>query len=115
MKKFTIKLAQLAVLADTIEGVFLARVEHYRQKLRNGEKIEPITVSNKNAHGFYVLNDGNHRTLAHVLEEHDEILAQVDDSVKIIDLSWRWPRIAPLAHTIELMKSCPINDVKINS
>lgn len=99
-----IKIVQLAALSDCIEGVDLVRVDHYRQALRSGEKVEPIRVRNMNPQGFYVLFDGNHRTLAHALEGCDQILAEIDPTAKVMDLSWRFPRIAPVAHTLELIK-----------
>lgn len=98
-----IKIAQLAALADCIEGVNLSRVDHYRQALRSGDKIEPIKVGDINRQGFYVLSDGNHRTLAHALEGYDQISAEIDPAADVVDLSWRWPRIAPVVHTLELI------------
>lgn len=95
--------AQLAALADCIEGVDMSRVDHYRQLLRTGNRIEPIKVCGKNRQGFYVINDGNHRTFAHVLEGCDRVPAEIDPTASILDIRWRWPRISPMAYIVEMI------------
>ncbi len=97
-----INFTQLAVITDGIYGVDMNRVNHYRKAIINNDKIEPIKVNILNSQGFYVLNDGHHRTVAHILEGLDKILAEINPA-KSLDIQWRWPRIAPIMHTIELI------------
>jgi sugar/nucleoside kinase (ribokinase family) len=100
-----INLSQLAALADCIEGVNMALVNMYRRLLRAGKATTPITVCDRNPQGFYFINDGHHRTLAHSLEGHKQILAEIDENAEVVNISWRWPRISPVSHTLELLES----------
>lgn len=97
-----LSLKKLAALAECIEAVDMDRVDHYRQALQTGE-VDPIVVCDVNPQGFYVIHDGNHRTLAYILEGREEILAEIDPNVHVSNISWRWPRIAPISHTLELL------------
>jgi hypothetical protein len=97
-------ISRLAALADCLEGVDMERVAHYRQMVRAGQKIDPIIVCDINPQGFYVIKDGHHRTIAHAFENYATILVHIDSNLKIMNISWRWPCIAPISHTIELLK-----------
>jgi hypothetical protein len=97
-------ISRLAALAECLEGVNIDRVNHYRQMLRANKEIEKIIVCDINPQGFYVIKDGHHRIIAHALENYTTISAYVDSNLKILNISWRWPRIAPISHTIELLK-----------
>ena len=97
-----VSLNKIAALADCIEGVDMQKVQQLRKAIRNGDKLPPISLRQPNELGYYVIDDGNHRTLAHLLEDKRTILAEIDSKLCGMSLSWRWPRIAPVLMTKQL-------------
>ena len=101
---YKVRISQLAALAECVEGVDMKRVYYYRTVLRADRELDPIIVSMLNKQDYHVISDGHHRTLACYLERVPEIPYRIDTSMPIQSLSWRWPRIAPLNHTFELLR-----------
>lgn len=99
----SVTLLRLAALAECLEGVDMAWVRYYRRRLRTNKFIPPIKLRPKNAAGYYVIEDGHHRTLAHYMEGLTTIPAEVDPKLPAMPLSWRWPRIAPVRDTFDLI------------
>lgn len=100
-----IDLAEIAANAECFEAVDMRVVYAYRLKLREGRLIPPIKLWPKNKQDFYVLNDGHHRTLAYFLEGFTAAPAEIDIGGPQFQLSWRWPRIAPVSMTFDLIKN----------
>lgn len=89
-----VPLKLLAAVDDCMQGVDMEKVERYRAI----EGLPPIMVRRKNKQGFYTIKDGHHRTTAAMLNGKDHIEAiEVWDPP--FELSWRWPRIAPVLMT----------------
>lgn len=105
MKPKKISLAYIAAFVECIEAVDMQKVYRLRQAIRAGKRLPPIDLRPPNKQGYLVIDDGNHRTLAHLLEGKKTIEANVFYSLSPVEPSWRWPRIAPVAHTLELFKS----------
>jgi hypothetical protein len=107
MKIALAKLAKLAALSECIEGVDMAKVNRFRRAIRAGKSFKPIWLYPVNAAGFHVIDDGNHRALAHLLEGKGVINADIVPDRAAMGLSWRWPRVAPLSMTLFLMRHGP--------
>jgi hypothetical protein len=99
-----IALDKIAALSECIEGVDMAKVRRFRRAIRAGKPFKPIKLYPVNAAGFSVIDDGNHRALAHLLEGKRSIDADYIDQ-GAMGLSWRWPRVAPLSMTLFLMRN----------
>lgn len=104
MPLLQIPLVKIAANAECIEGVDMARVYHYRKMLRAFRPFQPIVLLAKNKQDYYYLDDGNHRTLALLIEGKRFATALVDQDRPSPSLSWRWPRVAPVMMTLNLMK-----------
>jgi len=100
-----IALDKIAALAECIEGVDMAKVKRFRLAIRKGRPFKPIWLYPVNAAGFHVIDDGNHRALAHLLEGKRHIDADIAPDRAAMGLSWRWPRVAPLSMTLFLMRN----------
>ena len=61
-----ILLNEIATLSECIEGVDVKTVGRYWFDLRQNNPIESIKLRPKNAQGFYVIDDGNHRTRSRI-------------------------------------------------
>jgi hypothetical protein len=96
-------LSKIAALSDCIEGVNMRKVMRLRKAIRNGDKLPAILLHSPNKLGYHVVNDGNHRLLAHLLENKRNIEAKIDSKFRSPPLSWRWPRIAPVIMTKNLL------------
>ncbi len=94
-----IPIAKIAALSDCMEGIDMRKVNRYRSQL---DEMPPISLFEKNEQGYHVLDDGNHRVMAAMLEGRTRIAAKIQRDA--VSLSWRWPRISPVLTTLELMK-----------
>jgi ParB-like chromosome segregation protein Spo0J len=99
-----IALSKIATFAECIEAVDMRKVNRLRVALRKRRRLPPIQVYPANAQGYSVIDDGNHRTMAHLLEGKRTIEAETVAG-KPPSLSWRWPRIAPVKMTLDLFKA----------
>ena len=81
----------------------MRKVSRLRKALRNGYKLPLISLRRPNRLGYYVINDGHHRTLAHLLENKYTIKAEIDSKLRSMPLNWRWPRIAPVTMFKQLL------------
>lgn len=94
-----IPLDQIAALDECMTAVDMMKV----RALRATKNAPPIKLRRKNKHGFYVIDDGNHRTMAALLNRRTHIKANVAGSP--FELSWRWPRVAPVRMTGDLLNT----------
>ena len=92
-----IPLSIVAAFADCIEAVDMAVVAQYQERLRGLDAPPPILVRRQNRDGFYVIEDGHHRIMAHHLECWGNIRADIRTDREPVELSWRWPRVIPVA------------------
>jgi len=105
-----VPLAIIAALDECMTAVDMEKVGELRNRqvsiVRNGggahDAWPPITLREKNKAGFYVIDDGNHRVMAAMLNDETHIKATVGGSP--FELSWRWPRVAPVLMTRSLMR-----------
>jgi len=92
-----VSLDKIAVLDECMTAVDMEKV----RKLRAVKDAPPIMLRHKNKQGYYVIDDGHHRVMAALLNRRTRIKAEV--AGEPFELSWRWPRTAPLRMTSDLL------------
>lgn len=96
-----VPLAIIAALDECMLSVDMEKIA----ALRALKEWPPIKLYPKNKQGYYVIDDGHHRVMATLLDRGSRIDAELVAAAPF-ELSWRWPRIAPVAMTGELLTAC---------
>jgi hypothetical protein len=114
-----VPLAIIAALDECMTGVDMDVVQKYRTQFLNARAFRdgiikvpthfppPIKLRKKNRHSFYFLEDGHHRTMGALLDRRSRIDAELVDGDPV-ELSWRWPRIAPVLLFGSLLNDCGV-------
>ena len=101
-----VRLDVIAAIDDCMVGIDMPTVGKYRL----AEKWDPIKLLRANSFGFHVIDDGHHRVMAALFNHCTHIMADVNGEA--MELSWRWPRVAPVRWTFDLMKFCKVDDAR---
>lgn len=100
-----VPLAIIAALDECMTAVDLDKVELLRYAWKP-VGVPPVLLRPKNQHGYYFLEDGHHRVVAALLDRRSRIDAELIVTGGPVELSWRWPRIAPVSMVGQLIAEC---------